>query len=158
MNTQFNEITIRVEDLDAGSLAVDKAFEVLTNPNVKAVVVAKIKGEDGNFVALGVMSSEMTFIYLEPVVAGGLAMALESLGLLSNVAKAMFAAGLDLATEIPAEPEKRWVAEIKVVDTHGEEYNTVASIDEVDELQEIIESGPAWGPGYTADIKLSYAA
>ena len=61
----------------------------------------------------------------------------------------------DLA--LPEEEPKRWLANVKI--TSGEKtHKTVHAIDEVSELQDIIEKGPSWGPGYSAEIKLSYAA
>lgn len=53
-------------------------------------------------------------------------------------------------------PTKRWSADISVVCTHGHKFRQTVEIDEVDELQDLIEQGPAYGPGYAADIKLTY--
>lgn len=53
-------------------------------------------------------------------------------------------------------PAKRWSADISVVCTHGHRFSQTVEIDEVDELHDLIERGPTYGPGYTADIRLTY--
>jgi hypothetical protein len=50
----------------------------------------------------------------------------------------------------------RWAATITIPDPNGGSWTKVTEIEEIDELADIIEAGPAWAPGYKATVELEY--
>lgn len=153
------EIFVTPADVENNSPGYEEAFKLFLDPDAAIVAVDAVYDDGKAYVAVGFSKPELTALFLDVAVAATFALVLTILGESAGVAHRLLQASnsISFGDEPKSEP-KRWSAEIKATDVNGLSFSKTVEIDEVEELHDIIEKGPEYGPGYTAEIKLSYAA
>lgn len=125
----------------------------------------------GIYVGVGIVTpdGQLTSVFIEPKSAIALEPTAKEFGIMdpsfdtiSEIAllilSGVIKAPETTAEAVPDTPKKRWEADLSITDVDGRVSTLTTQIEEVDELHDIIEGGPEWGPGYTAMITLKYAA